>query len=82
VTGWTGLSGERQGRLGRELVCVLLCGWQHGDSESSCQALAGLNYQFRKFDASFGYRYLTWNNDGQIEGLTIKGPYAGVRFMF
>jgi len=53
-----------------------------GDSTSTWQALAGLNYQFRKFDASFGYRYLTWNNDGQIEDLTIKGPYAGVRFMF
>jgi hypothetical protein len=53
-----------------------------GDSTSTWQALAGLNYQFRKFDASFGYRYLTWNNDGQIEDLTIKGPYAGLRFMF
>lgn len=53
-----------------------------GDSTSTWQALAGLNYQFRKFHAGFGYRYLTWNNDGEIEDLTIKGPYAGVRFMF
>jgi len=53
-----------------------------GDSTSTWQALAGVNYQFGNFDASFGYRYLTWNNDGDIEDLTIKGPYAGLRFMF
>ena len=54
-----------------------------GDSASTWQGLAGLNYQFRKFDAGFGYRYLTWNNnDGDIEDLTVKGPYAGVRFRF
>ena len=54
-----------------------------GDSASTWQSLAGLNYQFRKFDASFGYRYLTWNSsDGEIEDLTVKGPYVGVRFFF
>jgi hypothetical protein len=54
-----------------------------GDSASTWQSLVGLNYQFKKFDASFGYRYLTWNmNDKDLEELTVKGPYAGVRFRF
>jgi hypothetical protein len=54
-----------------------------GDSSSTWQGLAGLNYQFEKFEAGFGYRYLTWNlNDKDLEDLTVKGPYAGVRFLF
>ncbi len=54
-----------------------------GDSSSTWQGLAGLNYQFDKFEAGFGYRYLTWNmNDRDLEDLTVKGPYAGVRFLF
>lgn len=53
-----------------------------GDSAYTWQGLAGLNYQFRKFDAGFGYRYLTWHTNDEIEDLTVKGPYAGVRFHF
>jgi len=54
-----------------------------GGSASTWQGLAGLNYQFKKFDAGFGYRYLTWNlSDREVEDLTVKGPYAGVRFRF
>ena len=54
-----------------------------GHSSSTWQGLAGLNYQFDKFEAGFGYRYLTWNmNDRDLEDLTVKGPYAGVRFLF
>jgi len=54
-----------------------------GDSSSTWQGLAGLNYKFNKFEAGFGYRYLTWNmNDKELEDLTVKGPYAGVRFVF
>jgi hypothetical protein len=53
------------------------------ESTNTWQALVGLGYQFRKFDAGFGYRYLKWDNgDGQLEDLTVKGPYAGVRFRF
>jgi hypothetical protein len=53
------------------------------NSSTTWQGLAGLNYQFKKFDAAFGYRYLTWNiDDGDLEDLTVKGPYAGVRFRF
>mgnify|MGYP001820672554 FL=1 len=53
-----------------------------GDSSYTWQALAGLHYQFQKFQAGFGYRYLTWDTDNEIEDLTVKGPYAGVRFVF
>jgi len=54
-----------------------------GDSSYTWQGLAGLNYQFQKFEAGFGYRYLTWHtNNRDIEDLTVKGPYAGVRFFF
>ena len=36
-----------------------------------------------KFEAGFGYRYLTWRDtDKAIQDLTVKGPYAGVRFLF
>jgi hypothetical protein len=54
-----------------------------GDSSYTWQALAGLNYKFKKVETGFGYRYLTTNDkDDAIEDLTIKGPYAGVRFFF
>jgi hypothetical protein len=54
-----------------------------GESESTWQGIAGLNYQFKTLDAGFGYRYLNFNiNSDQIDDLTIKGPYAGVRFRF
>jgi hypothetical protein len=54
-----------------------------GDSKSTWQGLAGLYYQFNKLEAGFGYRYLKFNIDSsQIDDLTIKGPYAGVRFLF
>ena len=53
-----------------------------GDSSFTWQALTGLNYRFRTFEASFGYRYLTWRDtDKAIQNLTVKGPYAGVRFL-
>ena len=54
-----------------------------GDSSFTWQALTGLNYRFKKFEAGFGYRYLTWRDtDKDIQDLTVKGPYAGVRFLF
>ena len=34
-------------------------------------------------DAAFGYRYLNWSADGdEIEDITVKGPFAGVKFFF
>jgi hypothetical protein len=55
-----------------------------GDSESTWQALAGLNYRFKKVDATFGYRYLDWEFDSSdaLEEITVKGPFAGVKFAF
>ena len=52
-------------------------------SSTTWQAIAGIGYQFKKFDAVLGYRYLTYDmDDGDLEDLTVKGPYAGVRFYF
>jgi len=52
-------------------------------SSNTWQALAGVGYQFQKLDAVLGYRYLAYDIDsGDLEDITIKGPYAGVRFYF
>ena len=54
-----------------------------GDSQFTWQALWGLNYKFKKVDAIVGYRYLDWDIDGNsIDDLTLKGPFAGVKFSF
>ena len=53
------------------------------NSSNTWQALAGVGYQFQKLDAVLGYRYLTYDIDsGDLEDITIKGPYFGVRFDF
>ena len=52
-------------------------------SSTTWQALAGVGYQFQNLDAVLGYRYMAYDiDDGQLEDITIKGPYAGVRFYF
>jgi hypothetical protein len=52
-------------------------------SSNTWQALAGVGYQFQRLDAVLGYRYLAYDiDDGDLEDITIKGPYAGVRFYF
>jgi len=52
-------------------------------SSNTWQALAGAGYRFQKLDAVLGYRYLAYDIDnGDLEDITIKGPYAGVRFYF
>jgi len=54
-----------------------------GDSDFTWQGRAGMNYRFKKFVASAGYRYLDWDIDGSsLDQLTVKGPYAGVKFLF
>jgi hypothetical protein len=38
------------------------------------------NYIFR---TAFGYRYLDWDIDGsEVDEITVKGPFAGVKFFF
>jgi hypothetical protein len=54
-----------------------------GQSDYTWQGLAGLNYKFRKVDAVLGYRYLDWDFGGnKFDDITIKGPFAGVKFRF
>lgn len=53
-----------------------------GDSDLTWQATLGLNYKFESVDAVLGYRYLDYDFNGDIEDLTVKGPFAGVKFLF
>ena len=53
-----------------------------GGSDLTKQALLGLNYRFDKVVASMGYCCLDYDLHGQLDDLTVKGPYAGVRFRF
>jgi hypothetical protein len=82
---WSGIIGVRgeADLTDKWYLNYYLDGGAGQESTNTWQALAGLNYQFQKFEAGFGYRYLKWDNgDGAIEDLTVKGPYAGVRFRF
>ncbi|NDR58737.1 hypothetical protein [Aliiruegeria sabulilitoris] len=55
-----------------------------GDSDLTWQAAVGLGYRFEKLDIAFGHRYLRWDLDSSsdLSDLTIKGPYAGLKFVF
>jgi hypothetical protein len=54
-----------------------------GDSDFTWQGRTSVNYRFRKFVASAGYRYLDWDIDGSsLDQLTVKGPYVGMKYLF
>ncbi|MGB5567908.1 MAG: hypothetical protein WBM81_01280 [Sedimenticolaceae bacterium] len=54
-----------------------------GDSDLTWQGRLGLGYRFDEVDAIFGYRYLDYDIGGtDIDDITIKGPYAGVKMHF
>lgn len=55
-----------------------------GDSDRTWQALAGLNYRFKKVDLTLGYAYIDWKfkRDAAIEDMTLSGPYVGIKFGF
>ncbi|RLA16658.1 MAG: hypothetical protein DRQ60_03925, partial [Gammaproteobacteria bacterium] len=53
-----------------------------GDSDFTWQMRWGLNYKFDKVDAVFGYRHLSWKIGDGLDKLTLKGPFAGVKFFF
>jgi hypothetical protein len=59
-----------------------------GESEFTWQAMALLGYEFKTFNAVFGYRHLYWDFDGD-KGLgkdynefDLSGPVVGVVFTF
>jgi len=83
-SGWDGIIGVRgKVDLADKWYMSYYLDGGTGESESTWQGIAGLNYQFKKLDAGVGYRYLNFNiNSDQIDDLTVKGPYAGVRFLF
>lgn len=55
-----------------------------GDSDLTWQAVAAVNYRFRRVDAAFGYRYLDYEFDDSdvIDNLNMGGPFAGIKFRF
>ena len=55
-----------------------------GDSNSTWQAIAGINYRFSKVDVTVGYAHMDWDldDDAMIKDMTLKGPYAGIKFRF
>ena len=48
------------------------------------QAIGGINYRFSKVDLTLGYAYMDWDFDkkSMIKDMTLKGPYAGIKFRF
>jgi hypothetical protein len=53
-----------------------------GQSDFTGQANASFAYEFEKFDAVIGWRYMTWDIGGVLDELTINGPFVGARFRF
>lgn len=55
-----------------------------GNSDMTWQAIAGVNYRFSKVDLTLGYAYMDWDFDKKslVRDMSIKGPYAGIKFAF
>ena len=55
-----------------------------GDSDSTWQAMAGIAYRFESMDLTVAYRYLDYDfeDDLLLDGMTMKGPVAGLTFHF
>jgi hypothetical protein len=80
---WEGIVGARgEVELSDKWYLSYYADVGRGGSDLTKQAVLGLNYRFDKVVASMGYRYLDYDLRGQLDDLTVKGPYAGVRFRF
>lgn len=82
---WDGIIGlQGQTELSDKWYLIYYADVGTGGSDLTWQAKVGVNYRFSKVDASFGYRYLDWQFDGDdaLDDLVVSGPYAGVRFRF
>jgi hypothetical protein len=80
---WDGIVGLRgQTRLNEKWYLTYEADVGTGSSDLSWEAVAGFGYQFKKVDVVGGYRYLNldFKDDSQLVDLTVKGPYAGVRW--
>jgi hypothetical protein len=54
-----------------------------GDSNATWSAMGEVVYQFKRFEAFGGYRYMTWNFQGpEFADLTVRGPRIGANFRF
>lgn len=55
-----------------------------GNANLTWQAKLGGGYQFNKWTATFGLRYLRWNfkEDESLDKLRVIGPWVGARWVF
>jgi len=55
-----------------------------GNSKNTWQALAGIGYNFGKYNTSLTYRYLSWKFDNvpAMEKLIVKGPMLNFNITF
>ena len=54
-----------------------------GDSDSTWQGIAGLEYKFDSFSLHGGYRHLEWDHGGAaIDDLSLGGVFLGAKFIF
>ena len=55
-----------------------------GNSDSTWQAFAAINYRLKSVDLTAGYRYLDFNlgKFGPFKDLNLSGPFAGVKIAF
>lgn len=55
-----------------------------GNSKNTWQALAGIGYDWGRFNTSLTYRYLSWKFDDvpAMEKLIVKGPLMNFNFKF
>ena len=86
-TVWDGVVGLRgKTDLAKKWYLTYYADVGAGNSKSTWQALAGINYRFQKVDAVVGYRYLEWDFDKgdmlNFDDLNLSGPFAGVKFRF
>lgn len=53
-----------------------------GESKLTWQARAGFGYEFNRWTATFGARYLRWKFPGyrKLSGMDIYGPYFGAKW--
>ena len=54
-----------------------------GDSNLTWAAQGEVVYQFKRFEAFVGYRYMTWDlDDAALTDLEVSGPRVGANFRF
>lgn len=53
-----------------------------GDSETTWQTYAGIDYQIDNVNILAGYRYLEWDFGDAIDTLNVSGPVVAIKYQF